>query len=203
MASGAALNSLCRGLRIVLDEARVPLKQASAALGRYPEYVGRALRQREALKVLDFFELLPLASIHPQRFAEIYFPLVEPLPGQLPSRPPGAAELLERVQRHRAPNEWAKRVAELVRRHLRRGGLAQRAAARALGLPQDALAQRLRGTAQLTWAHVFGVLEQLGIRPARFFLELVLDDGDLPSSLALAELLDLWEERLGRLEGKR
>jgi transcriptional regulator with XRE-family HTH domain len=203
MAPSPALDQLCRGLRVALEGAGVPLGQASETLGRYPEYVGRALRQREALKVLDLFELLPLTGIHPQRFFEIYFPLVQPLAGRPNSAPPGAAELLERLQLLREPAEWSARVAELLRRHIRRCGTTQRAVARALGLPRDSLAQRLRGTSQLTWAHVFGVLENLGMRPGRFFLELVLDERDLPATLALAELLDLWEERLGRLgDGK-
>ncbi len=204
------LARLHRGLRSALGEAGLSLKAASARLERFPEYVGRALSGRLDLKVPDLFVLLDGIGLHPMEFFDIYFPLggeeltemrwggPEP-PTDPATRARGNVTFhhaMRQASQHREPSEWAVRAGELLRQRIRRAGTTQRAVSVALGLSPDALGHCLRGDSQLPWRHVLGVLAEIRMTPARFFVELCFEDKGLAENLRWAELLDRFEEKL-------
>ncbi len=200
---------LVRGLKAALRQAKISHSAASQHLDRGPSYVSRVFGGRLKLKVREVFELIELAGFHPWKFFDVYFPLGgeryaalreryrEERADYLAKAPDTGALLLARLQRDlRHPvdsTEWSNRAGALLREKILAAGRNQRAISRELGLSPVALGLALRGNSRLTFGHVFGVLDRLGMSPARFFVELMSNEEDPTERLRLAEILDEFE----------
>lgn len=166
--------------------------RSSAALSREmgyaSAYLTRAFGGQLPLRVRTVFEVLARLGTDPHPFFDAHYPLGgEPgrLLGGLATGPsaetrfPAVDEELRLARqlakrRKRKPHAVARRAGQLLAELIRREGRTQRQISLALGLSETALGQALRGGSELTFFHVFGVLEQLEISPALYFAELFL-----------------------------
>jgi transcriptional regulator with XRE-family HTH domain len=194
-------------LRQALRSRGTTLGEASSYLGRYPEYLSRALSGRVDLKIHDLFTLLQLMGLHPEDFFDIYFPVagsatlgLRELASPEEDRARGIArrllhEGLQGRDRSISCEEWVSRTGSLLREFLRRHNVTQKELSVRLGLSGTMLGQRLRGDSRLLTWQLFAVLRLLGVDPGRFFVELVHQDEPLTERLRLSQTLDLWEQQ--------
>ena len=206
------LHELLRGLQTALRRAGLTLAEASRKLEHSPTYLSLVFRRRLKLKVREAFELIELARLQPWEFFDICFPLGgagfadlraryhEREASELAKLPDTRGLLLAKLRQDPRlpvdPAEWAARTGALLREKIAAAGASQRNLSVTLGYSPVALGLALRGNSRLTFLHVFGVLRELGITPARFFTELVLQEGELAESLRWSELLDKIEHVL-------
>ncbi len=205
MEATPTLDRLHTGLRAVLRQAKLPLREGSRRLGHYPGYLGRVLGGRAYLRVRELFRLFEIVGLHPQEFFEIYFPLggdpVHWARSRLAEEPLPPSELdldlLRRGLRQQdagmKPEDWAERAGWQLREWLRASGRSQAELSRALGLAPAALGQRVRSSRGLRVADLLAVLDAIGRPPERFFFQLVFPDRTLTASLLLDHVLDRWE----------
>lgn len=199
------MRALSVALRKAAKTAGRSLGSLSVEMGFYPLYLTRALAGHARLRVDVGFAVLGKLDVVPQVFFADLFPLGGPAYAELRRRVAGreggkgeaggVRELVRAEARRRgllSAREVELRAGELLRLFLRRAGQSQKAAAASLGLSAGALGQVLRGTARLTFRHIFGVLRFLGVPPGRFFRELLLPRPTEPGGSELqAEVLDV------------
>lgn len=204
----AASRALAMALKARLAASRVSARSLSLELGYDPLYLTNVFRGRYRFRVVVLFQVLLAVGDSPFLFLHEEHPFGGPawpaLAGKARdgSEGPAGSRFLETLATRLAaeanakgPEGYGPRIGELLRYHLRRAGLSQQAASQALGLGPGALGQVLRGYGQLTFTHVFGVLELLPMRPGRFFLEVFLPTPVNPADRAQeADLLDAFGE---------
>ena len=161
-----------------------PIYELSKDLRRHPNYLSRAFGGDLELKVWDVFAVLRELRARPREFWTWLYPFGEELAfglekaeTGLPPRDSTLHTMLRRAEEEqdhhlRTPDEWTLRVREQLRDVLRRKKKHQAVVSQALGLGEKALGGVLQGKTQLTLIHLFGVLEQTGTIPGRFFVEL-------------------------------
>ncbi len=170
-------------IRRLLKEHRRTARQASLALGRNPNLLGRALAGRHPLKMKDVFGLFPWLGLQPRRFFSAAYPVggegfAPEARALLRDDRPNAPALLDlfadTLDRQPIPpaEEMVERSCLTLRGLMAEKAVKVRTASRALGLGEDTLPQVLRGTIDLTAWHVFGSLAVLEVAPSRFFAEL-------------------------------
>jgi hypothetical protein len=175
-------------LQAAIRDAGRAARDVSTKLGHHPGYLVRVFSGRQPLKIQHLFAILEAVQLPAWAFFWRHYPLGGGLPGAVPGRLspalnpeglPTTIDLLSFVAKRQgggdaSPAALAERAARRLRFALRAGAATQRSVSEALGLGRDALGQALRGQSALTTRHLFGVLEQLEIPPARFFAELLL-----------------------------
>lgn len=201
--------ALALALSAELRRCRSRLTTVSLLLGYAPGYLGRALRGRPALKVVDVFAVLRLLGASPRIFFHRHYPVLAT------AAPPGQAStgmllevmaLLDRAagpQRAAEPEVVAEQAARLLAEFLRRAGKSVAEAAAPLGLSAPAVAALLSGRGSLKAWHLFALLAVAGSSPGRFFSELLaaaVDQPPLPDGLGdgLGDELDDLLERTAR-----
>ena len=174
---------LARQLQWWLDEAGVTSREASRRIGRYHDYVSRALRGEWPLRLSLAFQILAALGHRPEDFFRRYYP-AEHKPAEAAGGPKaGEAKVEERLEAllaavgrgpaPLAPGDWVGRAARLLRALISRRGLEQMAVSRALGLSPATLGQALRKGSHVSAWQLFGTLEVLRIGPGEFFAELL------------------------------
>lgn len=76
--------------------------------------------------------------------------------------------------------EVSRKIRERLRERIRDSEFTQRGIERELGLSKGYLSHVLKGTTDLKFAHLFSLLEVLGVRPGNFFAEVT---GEQPPTL--------------------
>lgn len=188
-----------------------PLFELSRDLGRHENYLSRAFCGRLRLKVWDAFAILREVHGSPRQFFSWLYPFGGPAAGVVARDPRYQAQadhsldalLLKQEEKlghtHRDPADWTARVRALLRDLLRRKKLRQQQASLALGLGPRALGPVLQGQAQLTFEHLFRLLEFAGTPPGRFFFELFgAPEGDAFAQLRWVRYLDSLETAFPR-----
>lgn len=205
METADALATLRAALHDAVQRSPFSAREVSRRLGRHPGYLGRVLNGRLELKVRETAELLALLGIEAEEFLEAVYPLgggdaevARRRRAAQDERVAGTStrEVARMLDRRSplAPAELTAKARRLLRRMIRAGGTTQRALSLRLGLSRDALGQALRGSTQLSFRHLFGCLEGLGVEPGRFFAEIAgPDDRDVVASLRWRRRLDLAE----------
>jgi transcriptional regulator with XRE-family HTH domain len=184
VSSDQALEKLGLALRGLVRREGLLLRDLSEELGFGPDYLGRAFRGRYPLRVELVFRILQRLTVLPFIFFDSIFPFGGPLTLEsakarevtdLPEESPWAEFFRDQMldQRPRTLAEYPRRFGEWLRTEIAERGLRQKAISEALEMGSYALGQALRGNTDLTFFHVFGVLEHVKISPARFFVEVL------------------------------
>jgi len=190
------------GLRDAVRRSKLTAGEASEALGRHRGHVGRMTRGKAPLRVEEVFALLDVLEIDPPDFFTLYFPLGGEVESRLhlthprEVRPSGGITLKElRVSARQSQGKprlssvgAPLRCGQILNLKLRQRRISQRQVEEELGLGTNALGRALRGETELTFERIFAVLEVIGLRPGRFFVELLGPD---PEDL-LDELRWVW-----------
>lgn len=179
------MHRLGRGIQGTVRTYQTSARAVSLALGYHAGQLTqvlnghRPMRVRLVLEVLEhlgasagrtFDVLYPLGGIAEAVLREDAGPVIDP-PGTKPLRDLVAG--LERAEGPGpAPAEMVRKLGLLLRRELRLAQVSQREVSRGLGLGEDALGKALRGDSELTFLHVFAVLDATRRSPARIFAEL-------------------------------
>lgn len=200
------LEELQKGLKKAIASAGRSISALSEDLGFHSLYLVRALSGARRLRVDLVFQILARLDQVPELFFADVFPLggafaelrARAAKGRPQERSESSLRIAVRDQARRrgaiTPSEHELRAGELLRLVLQRRGATQRAASQALGLGPDALGQVLRGSARLTFLHLFGILRFTGTTPGRFFFELFLPRPPEPEEIhERAALLDVIE----------
>jgi len=206
-----SLDRLRQALREAVAYSGRELQDLSKELGRSHGHLGKLLNGHLQLYVREVFELLDLLELRPEDFFDVYFPLGGPRHARLRAlyqahslpiwevdvRSFAALEARRRGIPELSPRALEAKTARLLRQRLKKAGASQRSISLALNLSGDALGQALRGNTRLLFRHVFGILAEIGVRPERFFAELLgPDDGELVGTLRWYHLLDEIEAHL-------
>ncbi len=200
MANPACLERLRRGLRQLLRARALTLAEASAALGRHPNYLSRCLSGQLALKVDEVLALLAVAETAPEDFFPPLFPFGRRLDG-VPGGPLPEAVRTARAAPAASPREFTERVRQALKVTLRRRRWSQRRVSLALGLRPHTLSLALSANTRITWELVCGALAASGASAGRFVLDLFAEpDGDPHFEQQWASHLDELEELLGELD---
>lgn len=180
----ARVVELGRELMQLLHQAGLPLHEMSRRLGRHDQYLSRAFRGVNPLKLEVAFEILRTLKVEPDRFFEDLYPFGgegmaqvrrNPLPGYQPDEELRAQKRRIRLKargEQSAPKSLTTKAGRVLRGMLKRRGLSQREVSRWLGFGPTALGQALRGYSGLSFEHVFGTLAACGAPPGRFVKEL-------------------------------
>ncbi len=183
---------LGKQLQSLIRDHRTSAVRLSLALGQHPKFLTRAFRGHRPLRVETVFQVLGLLGVHPYAFFKVVYPLggriLPPLTTQQRAAldAPGLPTLRALVQWQldsEVPLPAAahrRRLAEALRRAIRRHGPSVRGLSLQLGLGPHALGLALRGGTQLTVLHVLGVTGALGIDPGRVFFEAFLPEPGSP-----------------------
>lgn len=212
MRNHPAAVELGRFLQAHIQASGLNAREVARGLGYEAGYLSRSFTGRVPLRVRVVFRVLERTRAEPSEFFDTHYPLGGPtgrlLRGTAPSvlDLPGLptleqtlkAERRRRAASSRSPEEHTALVAELLKEVIRRTGKTQREISRALGMGLDTLGVALRGQTDLSFFHLFGVLDQVGMSPARFFAELFLtaDSGSL-EAIRFSQLLTSLERALG------
>lgn len=204
MPQEAHLAQLLCGLRSAVENSGLAARKLSSSIGRNETYVSRLLAGRLVPRVEEVFQLLVATGTDPEEFFAVFFPLggataFHFLGGQLgqpsdPSQPWDVRDLMRDWKKRTrwqppSPREVTRRMGELLRAAIRSKRASQRRISLALGLPQDALGEALRGNSALSFRHVFGVLEAVEVAPTVFFAELFQGNSQLVEGVPLISFL--------------
>lgn len=180
----ASVRALGDALQDLLTTHGKTARAASEALGFHGAFLTRAFRGHRPLRVEVVFRLLASLRELPYEFFDLHYPFAgDRLPagqGPGPLDLPGEPTLAELVRgeyrrtRTLAPGEHRDDLAAWLRRAIRRAKASQKEISLRLGLGPYALGLALRGNSQLTFFHVFGVLDALGFDAGRMFFEVFL-----------------------------
>ncbi len=205
--------ALGKELQALIRDHRTSARRLSLALGQHPRFLSRALTGQRPLRMETVFEVLGLLGEHPYGFFRAVYPLagriLPPLTAEQRAAldPPGLPTLQALVQWQLASEPrlpaaaYRRRVAEALRRAIRRHGRPLRHLSLELGLGPHALGLALRGNSQLTALHVLGVLTLLGADPGRVFFEAFLPEPASPlEHLERDKMLDAYEGLLRSTE---
>jgi transcriptional regulator with XRE-family HTH domain len=190
MAPADEVVRLARLLRAKVGEAGLTLRQVSAGLGHYSDYLSAALGGRPPLKLKVVLGALAAIRLPPEFFFGELYGLAPWLPrgrvareaspaGSQPvaSGEPGLADLFAaafEAERRRPidPQAELKRLAQLLRERVREAGSNLRRVSRAMGLAPDHLGQLLNGYVDFQAIQLHQALAVLGVAPADFFADL-------------------------------
>lgn len=180
----ASVRALGDALQDLLSTHGKTAQACSEALGFHGAFLTRAFRCHRPLRVEVVFRLLASLREPPYEFFDLHYPFAgDRLPegkGPGPLDLPGEPTLAELVRgeyrrtRTLTPDEHRDDLAAWLRRAIRRAKATQKEISLRLGLGPYALGLALRGNSQLTFFHVFGVLDALGFDPGRMFFEVFL-----------------------------
>lgn len=179
-----ALEKLGLALRRLVRSEGLLLRDLSAELRFGPDYLGRVFRSRYPLRVELVFRVLQRLTVLPFPFFDSIFPFGGPvtlesakarelveLPGETLWAELVRDQMLD--DRPRTLAEYRQRFGDWLRQAIEDRRLTQKVISEALGMGPRALGQALRGNTDLSFFHVFGVLEHIDVAPARFFVEVL------------------------------
>lgn len=174
--------------RLVRSEG-VLLKKLSVELGFSHDYLGRCLRSRYPLRAILVFRVLRRLTVTPWEFFESVFPFAgtHHLELQAKSRfvfldMANEQTWADWYRNHlldhnpREERDMVRYVGHSLRLAIEGVGATQKDVSEWLGLGPHALGLALRDNTELTFLHVFGVLEYLKIPPGRFFAEIFANE---------------------------
>lgn len=201
--------ALSRALKAHIRAAGRQAKEVGVALGRSKGYLTAVFSGTRPLKMKDVLSVFPALREDPAPFFKRLYPLAgfdtAPWANQ-PLRLPNGEEFTFRDVIERGlerfpsppPGVLLERAREMLRHAIAEAGWTQKDVSVALGKPESALGQALRGKSTDLWAwHLFGTLHVLDRPPARFFAELFWPrDPRFPAS----EVVSLLEHLLASLK---
>lgn len=176
-------------------------KEISRRLGKSPHFLSRIYRGELRLRIETLFSVLGALEIPPSQFFGRFYPLGGWAPegrfGFAPDDPLAPLTLrLEREQLAKPPQQWAREAGRILIAKIVGAGRKQTDLSVRLGLNREVLGRALRGNSRIEMFHVFGVLHEIGLSPARFFAELIGQEPDAKAPSTTAEELIRLAEKL-------